>query len=485
MSRKKYLALIPLLLAQILTASCGVEQPQTETSGDSSEEVSTEADAPKDILDTFPTVDFGGRAFNIVSSPVDKADYNELSPESVNGEVINDSVYERNIKVQNKYNVEIKWLESGRDETANFIRNSVQAGDDSFEYAICPAWQSGGLAADGVFYNLRDVPYVDLTKPWWNQSVVDSLTVNGQTYIGQNDIPIYTVITMNHIMYFDKKLAEDNGIEDIYALVDDGKWTLDKFAELSATVGADLNGDSKMDLDDQYGFLSTTGSLSIFLPSCDQSIMKRGSDGYPELALNCEKTVNIIEKIRTICNDKANSKVGDISHGDEYIRMFVNGQALFFSGYISDVGYFRDMSDDFGLIPAPKYDENQEKYYTLIQGTSAMCGVPASVQESDLEFVGLVSESLAALSNQDTRGAVYDAFLKGKILRDEESIKNLDMISGNIVADFGFIYDYGLAFPIWRTIEQKKDFASWYAKLLPQVEENYAKLMETFKGATN
>ena len=59
------------------------------------------------------------------------------------------------------------------------------------------------------------------------------------------------------------------------------------------------------------------------------------------------------------------------------------------------------------------------------------------------------------------------------------------MISGNIVADFGFIYDYGLAFPIWRTIEQKKDFASWYAKLLPQVEENYAKLMETFKGATN
>ena len=57
------------------------------------------------------------------------------------------------------------------------------------------------------------------------------------------------------------------------------------------------------------------------------------------------------------------------------------------------------MSDDFGLIPAPKYDENQEKYYTLIQGTSAMCGVPASVQESDLEFVGLVSESLAALSN--------------------------------------------------------------------------------------
>ena len=68
-------------------------------------------------------------------------------------------------------------------------------------------------------------------------------------------------------MYFDKKLAEDNGIEDIYRLFDDGKWTLDKFDELSKTAGADLNGDNRMDLEDQYGFLSTTGSLSIFLPS--------------------------------------------------------------------------------------------------------------------------------------------------------------------------------------------------------------------------
>ena len=193
-----------------------------------------------------------------------------------------------------------------------------------------------------------------------------------------------------------------------------------------------------MDLEDQYGFLSTTGSLSIFLPSCDQPIMSRGSDGYPELVLNCEKTLNIIEKIRKICEDEANSKIDVISLGDKYINMFVNGQALFFSGYISDVGYFREMRDDFGLIPAPKYDEAQEKYYTLMQGTSAICGVPSSVPESDLEFVGLVSESLAALSNQDTRGAVYDAFLKSKILHDEESIKNLDMISGSIVADFGF-----------------------------------------------
>ena len=60
---KKYMTIIPLLLAQILTAACGKVQPTGGTNVDSTDEASTEADAPKDILDTFPTVDFGGREF--------------------------------------------------------------------------------------------------------------------------------------------------------------------------------------------------------------------------------------------------------------------------------------------------------------------------------------------------------------------------------------------------------------------------------------
>ncbi|MFQ9149198.1 MAG: hypothetical protein ACLR5G_13490 [Eubacteriales bacterium] len=43
--------------------------------------------------------------------------------------------------------------------------------------------------------------------------------------------PTYYDVT--YAMYFNKKLAEDLNTGDIYGLVNDGKWTLDKMAELS------------------------------------------------------------------------------------------------------------------------------------------------------------------------------------------------------------------------------------------------------------
>ena len=41
---------------------------------------------------------------------------------------------------------------------------------------------------------------------------------------------------------------------------------------------------------------------------------------------------------------------------------FMNGQGLFLTESIGEAHIMREMRDDFGILPYPKYDEAQESY---------------------------------------------------------------------------------------------------------------------------
>lgn len=44
-------------------------------------------------------------------------------------------------------------------------------------------------------------------------------------------------------------------------------------------------------------------------------------------------------------------------------RMFIDGRGLFTFGFVGDSGtYYRDADVDYGMVPFPKFDENQEDY---------------------------------------------------------------------------------------------------------------------------
>ena len=45
---------------------------------------------------------------------------------------------------------------------------------------------------------------------------------------------------------------------------------------------------------------------------------------------------------------------------------FMNGQGLFLTESIGEAHIMREMRDDFGILPYPKYDEAQESYQTYI-----------------------------------------------------------------------------------------------------------------------
>ena len=473
-----------LLLLTVALTACQQSADTKETSDtqiDSIAETTTSEVESTEVLDSFPDADYTGMTYTVMSRPVNKADINQIAPETLNGEIINDAIFHRNEKILDKYGVTVEWLERDEESYVLNFTNAVMAEDDSFQFAAVHVIQAGTLASQGLLLDMNELPHIDMTQPWWNQNARESLTGNGKTYIGQNDIPTYMVICSNHIMYYNKDIAEEYGIPDINQLVRDGDWTMDKLYELSGLVSDDLDGNSIMDENDLWGLITTTGSTSIFLPSCDQAIMENDENGIPQLVLNTPKTADIVERVYKLCVESGQTLMSDISHEVEYCELFCEGHCLFYNGYVADMNMMRDMDDQFGLIPPPKYDENQEEYYTLIQGSSDLVAIPRSLPEKKYEFVGLITEALAAVSYYDVRPAIYEGAIKNKYMRDVDSEEMLDMITHNIVVDFGFVNNGGFAFPIWNLMDEKSsDFASYYAAREASVISYNEKLLEQY-----
>lgn len=97
---------------------------------------------------------------------------------------------------------------------------------------------------------------------------------------------------------FNKQLAENYDIEDLYTVVDEGRWTIDYLAEKAAAVYVDTNGNGTRDMDDTYGFVGdeVTG-LDVWPAAFDIPLIAANDSGELEVVTNSEKMVSGLEKI--------------------------------------------------------------------------------------------------------------------------------------------------------------------------------------------
>ena len=144
------------------------------------------------------------------------------------------------------------------------------------------------------------------------------------------------------------------------------------------------------------------------------------------------------------------------------------------------VRIFTDVEDDYGILPYPKWDENQSGYYTMSDGSSPLIAVPKTVKDTD--FVGMITEAMAAESYKQVTPVIYDIALKVRGARDEESLEVIDLATRSGVVDFGFVFgDYDkMGFFLSYLMEKKKDnFASYYASNKDKWEKRVNDIIET------
>lgn len=156
------------------------------------------------------------------------------------------------------------------------------------------------------------------------------------------------------------------------------------------------------------------------------------------------------------------------------------------SGRLHDIEKFRDMEADFGILPIPKHDGEQEDCgCTVNQYHGYTRGVPVAV--GDKERAATILEALAAKSRYTLQPAYYDIALQRKPTRDDESAETFDIIFDSTVYDIGATYNFG-GFSgqiLYMTMTENREIAPMYTKLEKAAVNAVAKTAESYRKTEN
>ena len=391
--------------------------------------------------DDLPDLRYNGKEFNVLTFDQATLSFarSVIDVDEQNGDTINDAIYTRNRNVEERLDVKVNvsFCEYAPPENLRDMQNRILSDDDSYDLVMDFANNVNPLAMEGLLYDFRDLRYVDLTKEYWCKSLNDSLSIANRNFMAVGDYSLSSHDGTGAII-FNKTLHESLGLDDVYSLVKAGRWTFDAFQSQAKAAVADLNGDSKMDKSDRYGYLSIPKEIpSSFWIGAGELVISKDKDDIPYLSADKdERFLDSFDKLLDIiwsddiwfASNKANGNGADDS------PKFEDGQGLFAFQRLYTLDQMRDTETDFGIIPFPKYEESQEKYWSRVAGL-VMGMVPVNVKDPDM--VGAVLEALCSESKTTTIPAYYDVMLESKLTRDNESSEMLNIIFENRVCDHG------------------------------------------------
>ena len=496
--------LISLLLALLLPAgallSCSENNSdETPAAGSdptavSSEETPGETEteiARANYPDSLPELDFGG-ADVIVHSRGDDSP-TEVVAEEMTGEAVNDAIYERNALVGQKLNVKVGvFIGEGwerYDTSVNAIRSSIMASDGSFD--IIAGWSARipSLSLEGLFLNLNEMNYLDFGAMWWNQSVVSDLQVGGQLHFLTGDIA-RSMLSAMYCYAFNQRVAEDNQVEDLYAVVKEHRWTLDYVYDLTSKIYSDLNGDGNADDGDYFGLVTNGGNdADAYMQGGRVSMLSRDEEGYPVLDVDEEYLASLVEKVYALLweNPGGHPTKDNNAWYTDY-PAFVEDRALFATAVMSGIiGTFADMESDYGLLPYPLFDENQQSYGTRVQDAVSLWSIPIDAKNPDMSAA--VMEALAAQSWRTVTPAYFDVALKHRYSRDVQTAEMVDLIKDNIYINFECLYNESIGNPwfVMRNLMTNKNsnFASYWASQRKIIGKQLEKAVDKIRALGN
>jgi len=428
--------------------------------------------------DGLPEMNYDGAEFHILAR--DRDDFKEEIGVELkqSEEVVSNAIFNRNKEVEERFGV--KLVATHVATPYNDIKKTVKAGLNTYDLYVDHVINACGIATDGVFYAIDELEYVNIEKPWYMKSATDAISVGGKSFFLAGDFCL-SLYKFTYCMYYNKNmLAKYPDVENPHTVVKEGRWTIDYVNNLVKDFYFDLNGNGHSDPDDQFGFASDWHSAVVtYNYALDNPVMKMDNDGVPQLSYNTPKMANIVQKVYELFHENPGSFTGTWGATDAPRR---EGRVFLWNALFSSSAGLRDADFEFGIVPYPKYDEDQEEYYTMVDGAHSIMAVPMT---ADAERASIIVEALNAESYKKVIPAYYETDLKIKGARgDEEAAEILDMISKGVKFDFGYVYNSGGG--VGQLISQiiaggNANFASAYDKAERAAIKHYNRVIEKYQ----
>ena len=480
---KRYLTLAITAALMLSAFSCGSGGEGKDSSTSAPESTREETTAPEET-DGLPEKDMDKFELKIVHFDGNWLSWalTKLDAESETGDRLNDAIYKRNRNMEERFNCEINV--TGKETiNASDIQSEIMAGDSNYD--VWFMYDNWTLGAVEYLLPWEELPYINLDREWWNPSATEVFNLEGKTYAAAGNYSL-SVLSRASGFAFNKDIYNKmNRSENIYDLAREGKWTIDVMYDTAKNAYIDLDGDSSMNENDQYGISgSWKETFWRFLSGSDVRFISKDSNSDPVFDLQKNETaINKMLKIFDLFTEKGiyyNPQTKDVHSVQDSEEIFADGRLLFKTVNLFDLEALRTCDIDIGILPCPKYDENQENYYAPSFGAEISV-LLKTLPEERKENVGMLLEALAYDTNANILPEYKEVLLKTKLARDNESEEMIDIIINSISFDFGInAWQNEVGVPIVQRIYVKNDpnVASTLAKMQKSVDAQIKKLVE-------
>ncbi len=424
---------------------------ETEADPDAEPEQTWRPDEMHDVKDTF---DLEGRAIGIIDWSNEEGQFSMLGSSDKDATMMDLEIHDRDLYLMDMFNITYKETRFHYDYLVSGTQQLIYSGDFEWDLAHWNTMRlfTGGLA--GLFADYNTMPYVDQSKAYWASNAQDSLSIANYQFMGIND---FTTERFGgcYCIIFSRQLVEDNHLDDPYDLVDSGNWTFDNFLNMTNAVQRDVNGDGKYTEGDIFGFsMFNQNFVMAFYNATGNTFFVHDENNYPVFLHGEIMTAeNVWDWLgRHLLNNPAVEfyVVTDLGI-PERISRFSRDEILFHSTKMEELEGLRDMKNDFGVLPYPKLNADQQEYYTC--GGDNVGGIGVIFTTEIPREIGAFLEIGSAYGHQKLIPHYYDNDLKRKIARDPKTSEMIDLILNNAVYDLsrlGFWFEtrdiYGTAF---------------------------------------
>lgn len=436
--------IISLLLLSAIIFSIGCSNEQSENVTDNSEDTVTHDSVNNSVEYEFTRYD--GYEFRVLNADDIYSMHAKIDSGEINGDTLNDAEYERCRTLENKTGIKFIETNVGVDnEVISYAQKSILANDDDYDIMYIPARNVTTLSSEGYLHNLLDLDNLQLDSDWWLSQYNNASTIGGNLYAAASYSQLMIIDSISTV-YYNETLGEKLGLDAPYQIVKDGNWTFDTM-QTYMKAAATLNGDNSFDWDVNgnciYG-ISLDHPQSLVICAGEQTI--EAQNGELVFTSGSDRYYNVISKIVNVFTENDGScqyrhiPCGDDDPGHQ-VYTFEHERSLMLVTELSKTNRMRDKDYSFGVLPMPKYDNEQENYISIpFYGTPCLT-IP--VTSPDPEKVASISDALAYLSYTMVWDVFRNVTLEQKNLRNEDSIDMLDIMINTTVPSLKYIYGIG------------------------------------------
>lgn len=469
-----------LMLLSVLASCSSTAKGETETIATQEGEIST-----ADIVG-FEASDHGGRTFNILVSNTDEEEH--LTEDGYNTQVVNDAIFTRNLKVEEYFGIDIEVISKPGDwfNMASFnqeITRMVMAGADDYDMVVGVTGVIPASFSTDYYLDVSDMEYIDLEKEWWVKGQYDELQINGKLLgvYGDLNLTLYSEI---HAIMFNTQVLDNNHLESPYDLVNTDKWTIEKMLTLAAEAGGEIDGKIGVDPEsDIMGMIGTVNPDRAFMTAFDLDLIERNNDG--SLSMSSTPSEKFINAYKTLCGAFYGSAYNYLLQvtSDDYsvaLNAMAENRVLFLPSYVKWISdpIIRNMEGDYGIVPYPKLDDDQESYRSQV-ATGATCACfPKTI--GDAELSAQVATYMSYLGYDTVIKEYYDEYLGQRLSKSPEMLEMLGLIRETSIISLSTAYASAFAQPILELFEVSYRIHYGYAGQ-QELTSMYARRYTTYK----